>query len=132
MWEAWQAVLPDGTKTNVSYNHYALGCVGQWMYRKLGGPDADLPGYKRQLYDLKPRCGLSWAKTSLETPHGRAAIEWRAEGGVLTADITVPPNTTGRCLAYGKPAILDGAACGCPEELTLPAGAHKVMLRLSK
>ena len=130
MWEAWQAVLPDGTKTNVSYNHYALGCVGQWMYRKLGGLDAALPGYKRQLIDLKPRCGLNWAKTSLETPHGLAAIAWRVEGDVLTADITVPPNTTGRCLTYGKPTVLDGADCGCMDELTLSAGIHTVELRL--
>ena len=30
IWERWNAVLEDGTRTITSYNHYAFGCIGDW------------------------------------------------------------------------------------------------------
>jgi alpha-L-rhamnosidase len=37
IWEGWEAIAPDGTVTDLSYNHYAFGCVDDWMYRRLAG-----------------------------------------------------------------------------------------------
>ncbi len=30
-------VPEDGTASSYSYNHYAFGCVGDWLYRRIGG-----------------------------------------------------------------------------------------------
>ena len=35
LWETWNAVLPDGTVQASSMNHFAFGCVGDWMMRRL-------------------------------------------------------------------------------------------------
>lgn len=36
MWERWDSMLPDGRVNPgemTSFNHYALGAVGDWMHR---------------------------------------------------------------------------------------------------
>ena len=55
MWESWGAVLEDGTVSTYSYNHYAFGCIGEWLYREIGGLQALEPGYKKIRFapDLK-------------------------------------------------------------------------------
>ena len=127
MWEAWQAILPDGTKTSVSYNHYALGCIGQWIYRKVGGLDADLPGYARILFDPHPLGGITWADTSVETGYGKARIRWRLEGETLVSDVTVPVGATARFALHGRKAAVDGHEV-CGEDAMLCSGEHTVRL----
>ena len=46
MWESWGAIAEDGAVSTYSYNHYAFGCVGEWMYRHIGGLQIIEPGYK--------------------------------------------------------------------------------------
>lgn len=45
IWENWEAIRPDGTRTNASYNHFAFGCVGDFIYRRIGGLYPLTPGY---------------------------------------------------------------------------------------
>ena len=50
VWERWDAMLPDGSVnsgTMTSFNHYALGAVGDWMHRVVAGLAPDAPGYRR-------------------------------------------------------------------------------------
>ncbi len=50
MWERWNSLRPDGTFNSVdmnSFNHYAYGSIGEWLYRRLAGIDSVLPGYKK-------------------------------------------------------------------------------------
>lgn len=94
MWEAWQAVLPDGTPTSVSYNHYAFGCVGDWMYRNIAGIDQEKPGYKKA--KLKPLMDnrITSAAGSCKTSYGMLKHEWEITDGIMTVKATVPCNTT--------------------------------------
>lgn len=94
MWESWGAIGEDGTVSTYSYNHYAFGCVGEWMYREIGGLQAMEPGYKKFKAAPALDCGLSYAKVSKETPYGKAAIEWRLIDGMAIVDVVVPANTT--------------------------------------
>ena len=78
----------------ISYNHYASGAVGAFLYRRIAGLDATEPGYKR--FAVKPVIGggLTWAKASVETLYGLAASDWKLENGTLTVTVTVPVGTT--------------------------------------
>lgn len=94
MWETWNAIQEDGTRTDNSYNHYAFGCVGDWMYRTLLGIQRIDAGYRKFRIAPSFHYGLTEAKGSFETMHGVIRCEWKLEkeGGRLT--LTVPVGAT--------------------------------------
>ena len=50
--------MPDGRFGPVemnSFNHYAYGAVGEWMYRTMAGVSALEPGYRKVL--IAPQAG---------------------------------------------------------------------------
>jgi alpha-L-rhamnosidase len=91
-------MLPDGTINPgqmTSFNHYALGAVADWMHRTVGGLAPLEPGYSRVLVAPRPGGGLTHARTSLETRHGRVEVGWRVDDGRLTVETTLPDGVTG-------------------------------------
>lgn len=97
VWERSDSMLPDrsinpGEMT--SFNHYAFGCIGDWMHRVIGGIAPLEPGYRRILIAPRPGGDLAWARASLETPHGRLAVSWELDGEELALQATVPAGTT--------------------------------------
>jgi alpha-L-rhamnosidase len=111
VWERWDSMLPDGSVnpgTMTSFNHYALASVADWLHRTVGGLAPIEPGYRR--FRVAPRAGggLTWATTSLETPHGRIEVAWTAEAGVLsTVDVTVPDGSEAEVdLGDGRTQVL--------------------------
>ena len=97
VWEHWDGLKPDGTMWSAdmnSFNHYAYGSIGEWMHSAVAGISADEsePGYKRIAFKPRPGGGLTRAKASLESPYGRASIEWRIQGGEIAIELTVPHN----------------------------------------
>jgi len=93
IWERWDSMLPDGSINPgemTSFNHYAFGAVADWMHRSVGGLAPLEPGYRRILVAPQPGGGLTWARTSLHTPHGLAAVRWDLEGSGLRVQVTVP------------------------------------------
>lgn len=79
-----------------SFNHYAFGAVGEWMYRNIVGinPDEERPGYKHFTIRPRPGGGLTWAKGRYESVHGTIASDWKIEGDKFSLDVTIPVNTT--------------------------------------
>jgi alpha-L-rhamnosidase len=99
MWERWDGIRPDSTFENAemnSFNHYAFGAVGDWMYRNIGGLDVDPPGpgYKRSRIAPRPGAGLTSASASLESVYGMLSSAWRLEQGRFVLEVSVPANTT--------------------------------------
>jgi len=99
MWERWDGIRPDSSFEDAgmnSFNHYAFGAVGNWMYRTIGGIELDprAPGAKRVLIAPHPGGGLTHARASLETLHGTFVSSWKVAGQRFVLDVTVPPNTT--------------------------------------
>ncbi|MCD7761151.1 MAG: alpha-L-rhamnosidase, partial [Clostridiales bacterium] len=102
IWERWDGldengqcpIGDDGTDMMISYNHYASGAVGDFLYRRVAGIENTEAGYKS--FRVKPLVGggLTWAKGSVRTPYGVAASEWKLEKGVFTVAVTVPVGTT--------------------------------------
>jgi len=98
IWERWDGIKPDGSfqtpKMN-SYNHYAYGAIGDWMYRVMTGLDTyeDGVGYKH--IRIKPYVGggFTEASASLKTYYGVLASSWKVVGDKLQMDITIPVNT---------------------------------------
>jgi alpha-L-rhamnosidase len=108
IWERWDSLLPDGSINPgemTSFNHYALGAVADWMHRTVGGIAPLEPGYSRVLVAPRPGGGLTWASTSLHTPHGLVEVQWRQDEGGLTVRTTLPDGVTGVLDLPGHPAI---------------------------
>jgi alpha-L-rhamnosidase len=100
IWERWDSKKPDGSfqdPSMTSFNHYAYGAVGDWMYRTIVGIDtdeADGAGYKE--ITIKPQFGgdLAYAKGSLETNYGLLSSAWKIENDKFIFDVEIPVNTT--------------------------------------
>jgi len=79
-----------------SFNHYAYGAIGDWMYRILAGIDTyeDGVGYKHSR--IKPYIGGGFTNvsSSLETYYGTLSSEWKVEGRKIILNVQIPPNTT--------------------------------------
>ncbi len=99
IWERWDGIKPDGSFQDPemnSFNHYAYGAIGEWMYRVVAGIELDekQPGYKHILIQPQPGGGLTYANASVDSMYGRVASGWRIANGKMTLTFDVPPNTT--------------------------------------
>ena len=79
-----------------SFNHYAYGAIGDWMYRVVAGIDTDEsgPGYKK--IKIQPHVGgnLTNAAAELQTYYGTVRSGWTKSGDQLQFDFVIPANTT--------------------------------------
>ncbi|TGN29926.1 family 78 glycoside hydrolase catalytic domain, partial [Aeromicrobium chenweiae] len=99
MWERWDAILPDGSFNDpnmTSFNHYAYGAVGNWMYQNIAGISPLEPGYKTSRIAPVVGGGLTSGHGELDSVYGTISSTWKAEGDDLSVDIQVPVNTTSR------------------------------------
>lgn len=112
VWERWDSMLPDGSINPgqmTSFNHYALGAVADWMHRVVGGLAPAAPGYERVRIAPQPGGDLSWAKTSLRTPHGEILVAWEIADGVLTVEADLPEGVTAELELPGTdPEVIPG------------------------
>lgn len=81
-----------------SFNHYAHGAIGDWMYRKMAGldtfEDEKGVGYKHIKIQPYPGGTLTNAKATLQTYYGTASSGWEIKNGQFILDVEVPVNTT--------------------------------------
>ncbi len=98
IWERWDGIKPDNTFQDPgmnSFNHYAYGAIGEWLYRIVAGIEIDNknPGYKHILFQPHPGGGLTNAKATIHTMYGIAESGWEISDGLFNYQIIVPPNT---------------------------------------
>ncbi|HVZ57825.1 MAG TPA: glycoside hydrolase family 78 protein [Chitinophagaceae bacterium] len=99
IWERWDGQRPDGsfqTPGMNSFNHYAYGAIGDWMYRQMVGLDTyeDGPGYRHIRIQPHPGGGLDSARATLQTYYGPVQAGWKQDGRRFLLDVEVPVNTT--------------------------------------
>lgn len=99
IWERWDGYVEGRGFQNPamnSFNHYAIGSVGEWMYRTILGinPDENAPGYRHVVMRIRPGGGLTWARGSYDSIRGPIVSDWKIDGGVLTWSVSIPANTT--------------------------------------
>ena len=99
IWERWDGQKPDSTFQTPgmnSFNHYAYGAIGDWMYRVMAGIDtyASHPGYKKIM--IKPHIGgnLTEVAAGLLTYYGKVSSGWKVSDNQLALDVEIPANTT--------------------------------------
>ncbi|HET8655086.1 MAG TPA: glycoside hydrolase family 78 protein [Longimicrobiaceae bacterium] len=115
MWERWDGIKPDGSFQDVgmnSFNHYAYGAIGDWMYRTVAGIELDPaePAYKHVVIRPRPGGGLTWVRASVNSLYGEVASAWERDGGRFELRVSVPPNT--HATVWLPDARLDGVTEG--------------------
>jgi len=125
IWEHWDAIKPDGTfqpERMLSFNHYAYGSIGAWLFQTTAGinPDESKPGYKHIIIKPQPGGGLTFARASYHSIHGLIKSEWNISQNVYTLRVTIPANTSatvifpeqyaGRIVENGNPIACQNGA----------------------
>lgn len=102
MWERWDSLKPDGTINTdgnmVSFNHYAYGSVGNWLYTRVGGLEMTAPGYKTFRIAPKPGGGLTWAKVTHNCPYGQITVDWEVKDDRFLLNVSIPNDTQGEII----------------------------------
>ncbi len=103
IWERWDGIKPDSTFQNPgmnSFNHYAYGAIGNWMYTTVAGinPDEKNPGYKHIIIKPQPGGTLTSATASYHSMHGNIISGWKITGDTITLNVEIPSNTTATIL----------------------------------
>jgi alpha-L-rhamnosidase len=96
IWERWDGWAKGRGFQNPgmnSFNHYAIGAVGEWMWRVIAGinPDESGPGYRRVVIRPVPGGGLSWAKASYPSMRGLIEAAWAVDPRGFSLDVSIPP-----------------------------------------
>lgn len=117
VWEHWDGLKPDGTMWSPdmnSFNHYAYGAVGDWLYRVVLGMEIDEkePGYRHSIISPQTGTVFDYAEGSFESVYGTLSVRWEkeGEGRLRKLKVRIPHNTTACiCLEDGaKPIKADG------------------------
>ncbi|MDR1682114.1 MAG: alpha-rhamnosidase, partial [Candidatus Symbiothrix sp.] len=83
-WEHWA-----GDRSHI---HNCYNGIGAWFYQAIGGirTDENAPGYKHVIIDPQIPQGITWAKTTKDTPYGAVAVNWQLNNDVLDMEIVIP------------------------------------------
>ena len=108
IWEHWDGLKDDGSMWSAdmnSFNHYAYGAIGEWMYRAMAGIEADeqQPGFRHAV--IYPRIGgnLKYTDASYHSVYGDVCVKWESEGTQVILTVQIPVNTTAQiCLDEAK------------------------------
>ncbi|MEY3432648.1 MAG: hypothetical protein RL131_584, partial [Bacteroidota bacterium] len=99
IWERWSGIRPDGSFEPAgmnSFNHYAYGAIGDWMYRRVAGIDnaPGTVGYKK--IKIEPNIGgeLTQATAVYKTYYGEIESTWNLDGKRLGMRVRIPANTS--------------------------------------
>ncbi len=98
IWERWDGIRPDSSFQRASmnsFNHYAYGAIGDWMYRIVAGIDTydNKPGYKHSRIQPHPGGNLTHVEANLQTPYGLLSSHWRIEADSFFLEVIIPANT---------------------------------------
>lgn len=98
MWERWDSIKPDGSFQDAgmnSFNHYAYGSVGEWMYAHIAGIAPAAPGFRKVTVRPRPGGGVTRARGRFTSQYGPFTTDWKAEKGRFHLTVGLPVNTTG-------------------------------------
>jgi alpha-L-rhamnosidase len=116
MWERWDSMLPNGEVNPgdmTSFNHYALGAVGMFMYEMLAGLRCVEPGWRRCRVEPVMGGEIKKAAARHKGPFGWVGCEWRivdgndaaGDGTKFELTVQVPPGTTVEVVLPGSSEV---------------------------
>ncbi len=135
IWERWNSYTHDGKFGEVSmnsFNHYAYGAIGAWMYENIGGLwNADV-AYKKIRFAPKLEGNFKFATARCETPYGTAESSWKIEDGKMFWKLTIPANSGGIVTLPTKNpnlASINGEKVKSTN-FELPSGIYEIVINL--
>ncbi len=93
IWEHWDGIKPDGSMWSDemnSFNHYAYGAVGDWLYGVAGGITAAKAGFEKVHFAPKPDKRLEWFRAEIDTDYGKISSYWYYKNGKPNYEIETP------------------------------------------
>ena len=107
MWERWNGCKPDGTfatDSMNSFNHYAYGAVGDWMYENMAGirQKEGSCGFAEVVFRPETDDRFDWAEASIDTVRGTVGSRWQRENGKIRFTFTVPAGVRAEAVLCGK------------------------------
>jgi alpha-L-rhamnosidase len=99
IWERWDGIKADGSFQDPqmnSFNHYAYGAIGHWLYSVVAGIEIDpsKPGYQHTIIHPHPGGKLRYARAHVDTGYGRLASHWQRGEQGFSLEVTIPANST--------------------------------------
>jgi len=97
IWERWDGEKTDSTFEDPgmnSFNHYAYGAIGDWMYRVSAGIETMGPGYKHIIIQPHPAKKLTYSRASFESSYGTIGSGWEKKDGKIIIKVRIPANTS--------------------------------------
>lgn len=109
IWERWNSYMKDkglGPKGMNSFNHYAYGCVGQWIWETVAGIAADpaQPGFKHIIMQPVPDRRLGMLKAEYKSAAGLIKSEWKYKGNQWRWTFSIPEGATATVTLPGDTA----------------------------
>ena len=99
IWERWDGWTKENgfqDKGMNSFNHYAYGAIGSWLYAVVAGVDVDpaQPAFKHILLAPRPGGEITSARGSFRSVYGEILSSWKLRDGRFEWEVIVPPNAT--------------------------------------
>lgn len=107
LWEHWDNIRPDGSFWDDdmnSFNHYAYGSVGDWVFGTACGIQPSEPGFARVRIAPHPDPRLPSLSGILDTVHGRIRSAWKYTQDGIRYEIETPVEA--EIIIEGKTYIL--------------------------
>jgi alpha-L-rhamnosidase len=108
MWERWDGWTPEKGFQDAgmnSFNHYWLGCVGEWIFTRLAGVDTIGAGWKTIYLNPYFTKKLTHVDFGYDSIRGRVESHWKWNGDSVDWTVVIPANTTAM---IAVPAFLKG------------------------
>ena len=107
IWERWNSyTLEEGMhqKSMNSFNHYAYGCVCEWIWESAAGIASDpaAPGFKHIIMRPIPDKRLGHLTAEYNSSAGTIRSAWRYEGDKWIWDFTIPEGATASVTVPGE------------------------------
>ena len=107
IWERWNSYTVDkgmGPRGMNSFNHYAYGCVCEWLWETAAGIAADPkePGFKHIIMRPVPDKRLGHLKAEYKSAAGTIKSEWRYNGSRWIWTFTIPKGATATVTLPGE------------------------------
>ena len=125
MWERWNSYMADkgmGPQGMNSFNHYAYGCVCQWLWESAAGIASDpaSPGFRHIIMQPIPDKRLGFVKAEYPSAYGVIKSYWRFDGDQWTWEFEIPQGATASVTLPGE-----------TQAKTYGSGKHKIKKTLT-
>ena len=107
IWERWNSYMLDkgmGPRGMNSFNHYAYGCVCQWLWETAAGIASDPaePGFKHIIMKPVPDKRLGSMSAEYHSAAGLIKSEWKYDGDKWVWTFTIPQGATATVTLPGE------------------------------